>query len=353
MKKVILISIALLALSTICSAQVASLSLDWSYDGSGVGWSASRGAYNFSTDHFVICDYAAPAVRIASGADGTLTGGTLDLTGLNLHSTLGVFGICVARDGVIYGGTGRSTAATDDSGNSLIRWENESATPTQQDPTPLEGTELTFVRTMDVRNTGVDTLICVIGANYDAPQILTTTNGTDFAITDIGLGPDADIGVGKSGVAVNSDGTRVYGSQADGNNFVRRQDKVDGTWELNTTFSDNVDVTDLPTAIGYGEGINTVFALETHGATEDTTDMMVAIDGDFGNEVAEVDPGVLIARWGYGKCDIDEDNMKVYFAARGSDGSDAGGYAVGVVSYTTPTPTPIILEADMSWGLYE
>lgn len=358
MKKTILISIAIFCLANMGMGQaITGMSMDWSYDGSGVGWSSSRGAYNMATGNFLICDYSAKAVRIASGTDGTLTGGTLSTAGLNFAAadTLGVFSICCTTDGVIYGGiANKSDGVT--AGSSLVRWANQAATPTQQDPAPLGAIELTFIRTFDVKGTGTDTKIVVIGANYDAPQILTTTDGTTFAITDVGIGPDILTGIGKSGVALKSDGLTVYGAQADGSNWVRRQDKIASVWTNNTTFDTGVDDTNVLTALGFADGLNVLFALETHFNTAPTIDNLVALDGDTGAQIAAVDLGVFVAQYGYGQCDIDESNKKVYFAARGSNGINVigdTGYCCGVATYTTPAPPPVLANVTSVWGLYE
>jgi len=332
--------------------------IDWCNVTGGFSGSPSCATYNYATSHFLICDYSAKTVRIASGTDGSLTGGTLSTTGLNFTGgSLGVFAICATSDGVIYGGVDGTTVGT--AGVSLARWDNELATPTQQDPAQTAGV-LEFPRAMDAIGTGNDTILAVCGSNTYNASILTTTNGTIFAITDYITGGTNGF---KQGVALVEGMEKIYGLRADGGGQVVRFDKIGGVWTENTSpFTPPDSYTAPPTGlgaacmIGFAKGHNAIFVI---GNSDATNDYMSLLDGDTGTIIAQKQVGQDVGTYGYGCVDLKETDGIGYFSGRSGTASSA---IMGKISFTpyvpptptsTPTPTPIILSVKPGWGLYE
>lgn len=356
MKRISLLLAMFFLGASLCFAAVTFVTVDWSNSQAGNTGSISCGTYNWATSHFLVCDFSEPAVRIASGTDGALLGSTLNITGLNL--SLGVFAICATSDGVIYGGTDiKSDGVT--AGYSLIQWANEGATPTQQDPTEIAGA-MQFPRTMDAVGTGADTIIGVAGAGsgpYNV-SILTTTDGTNFAVTDMTVDsaiPNEMIKQGVALVANNPD--RVYGVKADGAGEVVRVDKVGGVWAAAPGFTPPSnygtplgDPAGLGAAclIGFAPSHNAIIVL---GNSDASDDYITALDGDTGAILLQVLSGVDVATYGYGAFDLDETSGVGYFIARSTT---ANSHACGKISfdiYVEPVP-PLGVDFN-NWGLYE
>lgn len=367
MKKLILVA-AIMSICMYSFAVITSVTVEWSNTVGGCVGNPSFVTYNWATNHFLVCDYSAPEVRIADNVNGSLTGATLSKAGLNLGN-LGVFSICATTDGVIYGGTNILTGGGE--GNSLIRWENETATPTQQDPAAPLGVNMEFPRAMDAVGTGADTIIGVTGSNDYKVTFLTTTDGVNFAVTD--YTPIASTNVReqiKQSVALVPSSptniTRVYGTKADGSGEVCRLDKVDGVWAAAAGFNPPPSYSAPPTGlgaaspIGYAPGHNAVFVI---GYTDAANDYLTVLDGDTGAVITQLQTGVNLGTYGYGTIDLNEEAGVGYFGARASA---ANTYVCGKITFDvyvpptptptpgpSPTPSPTPLGVTSAWGLYE
>jgi len=361
MKKAMLMILVLFSISMFASAAITDFTIDYINQTAAGGFTGdtSFGTYNYATGHFLICDYSNATVKTASGTDGSLLG-ALNTSGLSVDA-LGIFSICATSDGVIYGGA--NVTSTGGVGTSLIRWANESAAPVQQDPAPTAG-NMVFPRAMDAIGTGINTIVASTGSgssNYDV-SIMTTTNGTTFAVTDY----IADtIGVQfKQGVALVEGMEKIYGVKADGDGEVWRADKSGSVWAPNTSFTPPPNYT-LPVpgpglgagcVLGYAKGHNVLFIIGNSNATDD---FITALDGDTGAIIAQKQIGGNVATYGYGCVDLKETDGVGYFACRSSL---PGRPLSGKISFTvyvaptptpTPSPTPIVLSVNSSWGLYE
>jgi hypothetical protein len=338
--------------------------IDWCNSVGGLNDLPFFGTYNYATNHFLICDNTLPAVRIANNINGSLTGGTLSLTGLNFAvGGLNIITVCATSDGVIYGGIDGTTAGA--AGSSLARWANELATPTQQDPAPMGANGMGFPRVLDAIGTGNNTILAAGGpAGYDV-SIMTTTNGTTFAVTDYIVGDLTD-GF-KQGVALVEGMNKIYGCRADGGGLVIRYDKIGGVWTKNTSpFTPPNSYTVPPTGLGaatvmgFAKGHNALFVI---GYLDAANDYMTLLNGDTGAIIAQKQIGQNVSFAGYGCVDLKETSGVGYFFCRGGLGCIMGkiSFAVFVAPTPTspptptpvPTPTPIILSVQPGWGLYE
>lgn len=351
MKKVAILVCLLVSLTAVSSAVLTGVTLEWAASVTGLSGNTSCGTYNWATDHFLICDYSAPAVRIANGADGSLTGSNLDLTGTTL-GTLGVFAICATSDGVIYGGTNPDPGTGEE--QHLIRWADESAAPTQQLPAPLivETVEepMRFPRTMDAVGTGVDTVIAVAGNDTYLASLLTTTDGTTFAVTDL-VGADEDYARIKQGVALAPSVEKVYGTKADGAGEVAYLQKIDDAWSIGGLWAPPPSYATVATGglgqaspIGYMENHNAVMVLSVMDAADET---LTVLDGLTGSIIQQLQIGQNIGTYGYGAIDLDETTGRGFFNARGSA---SGIYICGELSFNIYEEPDA---AGSSWGLYE
>jgi hypothetical protein len=352
MKKGLLV-LALLCLSaSLVSAQtINDATIEYMVDTTGFSGSPSSVAYNPTTSNFLICDYAEPAVRIASGVDGSLTGDTLSLNGLTM-GTLGVFSICVADDGVIYGGANPDLG--DGETVTLIRWANESDTnPTEQEPAPLiiddSTTFMEFPRAMDATGSGVNTVIGVTGGAGLKFTLLTTSDGTTFQVSE--ASPDGGIltqtdgttpyehGEFKQGIAlVPSEAlSRVYGTKADGAGEVAAAVKSGTQWVALDTFDATASYANLGAAspIGYVPIYDELMVLGFDGTT---SELFSILDAQTGALVDQFEIPINVGTFGYGAIHVDVDAGEAYVGARGTG---TGGSAVlGVVTFSTPGPTP-------------
>ncbi len=359
MKRISLLLAMFFLAASLSFAAVTFVTLDWSNTVAGNTSPPSFGTYNFATGHFLVCDYgavAASCVRIASGTDGALLGPTLNTTGLNMGS-LNVFSICATSDGVIYGGTNIKTDGVTE-GNSLFRWANEGATPTQQDPAdqPLDPlVPMEFARAMDAIGTGADTIIGTTGTDNYMATFLTTLDGTTFAVTDsTPLGGVNSSNLIKQGVALVPGMEKVYGTKADGSGEVVRLDKVGGAWAEHTEWDPPSSYADPPDGLGNASGIgfapvhNAVIVL---GFRDLTNDYITALDGDTGAILVQVQAGLDCANNGYSNIDLDENPGVGYFIGRSGT---ANSHACGKISFDAlVTPIPGAGVDIINWGLYE
>lgn len=368
MKKTLFLITLFVAVYAASFAAVTSVTIDWSNVVTGLTGDISCGTYNFATGHFLVTDYSVKQVRIASGTDGSLTGGTLNNSTITFNSadTLGIFGICATTDGVIYGGVNNKTNG-DTGGVSLIRWANEGAVPTQQDPAPSGTMYMQFPRAMDAVGTGVDTLIGVTGdsANYNV-TFLTTTDGTTFAVTDytpVKTSSDTDYEKFwfKQGVAVVAGNQKVYGLKADGAGILCKLVKSGTEWGVDAGFTNPTLSSDL-SIIGYAPNLDAIFSASR------TDDKLRVYDGSTGAETVTggVALGQDLATYGYGAIDLDETAGVGYFVGR-QTATGSLKYICGKFSYPayvpptatpTETPSPIptatpVANVTSSWGLYE
>jgi hypothetical protein len=356
MKKTIFVVLCLMLVTPAMAANFESLTLEWVNQVGGFAGNPSFVTYNPATDHFLICDYSNKTVKIANGTDGSLTGGTLSMTGLNFGTGLGVFAVCVAEDGTIYGGI---DAGADGTAGvfSLAIWANESATPTQQDPTTSAGVPMQFPRAMDVVGTGTNTVVGVTG-NGSGPYIvtfLTTTNGTDFDVSEATIDSTSISMQIKQGVALvpSEPLEKVYGVKADGAGtlcclvneptweaVLNYEVATDG-WVFAASRSYVVPPAGLGAAcvIGYSELCDVVFVL---GNMDAANDYITAIDGTTGEILQQVQIGQNVGTFGYGAIDIDDSIKTGYIGCRSGTASNAimGKFTFETLSTPTPTFTP-------------
>jgi len=337
MKKIILI----LGILSVCAFGFAdfSMTLDFVYENTAYTARIDGGSYNFVTNHYYASPYNIPS-RIVGilNSDGTDTGNSLNVTGLTMGS-LYVFSIAVDAAGVIYAGT-------DTAPSNLFRWASEADTaPTQQ-----AIAEVPFFRVMDIKGTGASTVIATTGNADDAPtQILTTADGTTFAVTEAIPGTPTILGI-KNGIAVNAAGTVIWGNQGYGTPPSKAA-KVLTDWvqDTSTWLPNNTDL-HSPVILGYWDERDILLGLSTN----ETDDAVVAMDGTTGALLDHVHTGKNIITSGYGA--IDQKTTIAGGEARFIVRNFANnGYIAGKVtlSYPTPTPTPIVNQANSSWGLYE
>lgn len=367
MKKLFLIAI-LIAMASVSFAQITTLTVDTAIEVTGCTSNPSYTAYNKATGHYLVCDYGdtgANKVRIANGTTGALLGTALNITGLNL-GTLGVFAIAAGPDGVIYGQTNASTAGVADL-NSLMRWANESAVPTQQDPAAhSDTTPVEFARTMSVIGTGLDTKVAAAGdSTIYIVTICTTIDGTTFAVTDHTPTPSLGNNVFKQGIALAANGNIIVGTKADGAGFISKLVKTGGVWGEVAGYVplDAYDATvGGASPVGYSAGHDAIFTLGYSNIAG--AEILAVISGSTGALVTSaVVPTINVGTYGYGSIFIDETAGKGYFGARSAT---AGAFVVGSFSFTpyvppvTPSPSPAPsptpegnFAVSTSWGLYE
>lgn len=369
MKKTLLLTV-FIAIAALSFAAITTITVDWSADVAGTTGAVSHGTFNFATGKFIICDYSVPAVRLANGSTGALTGETLSLTGLNLTGSLGIFSTCAGSDGVIYGGTNVDASGTAGA-NSLVRWASETATPTQQDPALFGTIGMIFPRVMDVIGTGLDTVVASAGVDSGQVSIMTTTNGTTFAVTDAtpdltGAAAPLISNMMKQGVALVPGMQKIYGLKADGAGDVAKLIKNGANWEADPAFTNPQGTAfENPSIVGYAPGHDAIFAIGYGNATADT---LYVFDGATGAEITSaktVLTGINVGTYGYGSIDLNEAAGVGYFAGRSGT---AGQFICGKFSFTpfatptpiftptpsvSPSPTPFALNATTPWGLYE
>lgn len=368
MKRILALAGSLTLAAATSFAAITSMTLDYSVLTPGFTANPSFGAYNWTTDHWVSCDFGTAAnwqVRTVDGANGALIG-TLAKGTINVGaSTLGVFSICVADDGKIYGGV---NALSDGSaGNSICTWLNEAdASPTQQDPAAGgPNTVVTeFARAMDAVGSGVDTVIASTGGG--APDMkatfLTTADGTTFAVTDHTVVGEVVNTLKQSLALVPATPLDViYGTQADGGYSLAKQIKTAGVWGADPNWAPPAagNVTGTGTdpancsAIGYVPGHDEVLVASTN-AVSPATDRIYVLNGSTGAYTGvSLDLGQNIGTFGYGKIDVDETTGEGYITCR-SDTALSPLYAkFSFDVYVPPVPTPFPTAADQAWGLYE
>lgn len=358
MKKAILTFVlcAAMAANAFAGLTLTDINVDWSGEVTGFTGNISAGAYNYVTDHFLYCDYSAKEIRVGNNTNGALTGATLSKTGLTLVHGLGFFAVCVGSDGVIFAGSNESADGLTD--YSFFRWDSETDTaPTEVTPAPFGAVGMAFPRAMDAYGTGLDTLVGVTGYDQYNMTILTTTDGTTFAVTDttpIGFTAGDPETRMKQGCVIASP-TRAYGTKADGPASacnVTALEKVGGTWQAIASFTPpGVATMSCPGPVGFIDGYNAPIFLgisPTGGNVVGTvTDPFTVLNGQFGNQILQVDSGVNVGAYGYGAIDVDGENGVAYFVARSSTAAQAVAGKLSFEPYSVPLATT------GSWGLYE
>jgi hypothetical protein len=352
MKKAILTFVlcAAMAANAFAGLVIGDLTVEWSGEVSGFTGNPSMGTYNWATNHFLYCDYGVPAateLRIGNNTNGALIG-TLSKSGLTHLGSLGFFSVCATKDGVIYSGTNETAPATD---FYLIRWASETDTaPTEQIPAPTAGAFI-FPRALDAIGTGVDTILVSAGVDNGAVAIMTTTDGSTFAVTDItpaNAAPPAGAETRcKQGVAIAS-ATKIYGTKADGGANITALEKVGGVWQAVASFVPPAVATlDTPSPCGYASQFNALFLL---GYSDAANDQISVLNGTFGNLLTSVDSGVNVGTFGYGAIDVDDELGVAYFAARGTATATPFTAVAGKITFE---PYSVPLAVTGSWGLYE
>ena len=351
MKKSFLLTLLCLFVLPFAFGQITNLQLSWSATVGGNTGSPSCGTYNWATGHFLVCDYAALTVRIASGIDGSLTGGTLSTTGLTL-GTLGIFSICAGPDGVIYGGGNPDLGAGET--RVLYRWANEGdGAPTQQEPAQPLGVGMQFPRAMDAIGTGANTVIGVTGTIVvleDYVTFLTTTDGLTYSVTDNTPVSTLASERIKQGVALVPGMTKVYGTKADGSGQVCRMDTTGvQLWAAYPSFVPPDSSTAPPTGlgvaspVGYVPNLNAVFTI---GNSDGTNDYLSVLDGETGAFQAQIQIGQNVGTYGYGTVDLDEEAGEGYFIARSGTASS---FVCGKITFDPWIPPT---KANV-WSIYE
>ena len=321
----------------------------------GGTYSPSSMAYNFTTDHFILTDYSTGSMRVVSGTDGQVTGHTLSMDGLNL-GTYGIFSICVAEDGVIYGGANIGADGTTGV-YSLIRWENEWAIPTQQDILNSQGQTMVFPRAMDAIGSGADTVIAVVGDNSYMVSLLTTEDGHNFSYTDNtpsggiirktnGITP-YPYGKFKQGVALDPSLNRLFGTQADGWGELAAAIKdSNGNWMANDSFTPPTNYAYYPgglggaSPIGFSPFYNALFVL---GYLESSEDYISILDANTGSILKQLPCGFNTSNYCYGGFKISRHENKAYYGSR----TVYGTYGIGELRITSAT-SPISISPSVT-----
>jgi len=307
------------------------MSLDWIHEKESLLILA--GAYSFKTNHFYIStpDDTERLVHIFDGNTGEDLGTGLNTTGLSL-ADLNIFGLCVDDAGVIYGGVTDYTPHN----NSLIRWDNETADPTQQ-YIPSLG----ISRVMDIKNSGTNTIIAITGScDGDSARILKTLDGKNFNIDS-----ETFTDLGKHGIALAKTGERVYLTQAylGYSNLFTRADKIGGEWIINTSFTPPADLLGAPSPLGYWDEANILFCISTKLSNNDH---LFALDGDTGAIIGDLPLGLDVGLFGFGAIDLqgDADSGNGGFVGKRERDPYYSGYFCGKFHFQliemTPTPTP-------------
>ncbi|HNT35314.1 MAG TPA: hypothetical protein PKH07_09995 [bacterium] len=351
MKRIILAAVLMLVVSP-AFGQLAGISVDWAKTMTMEG-AVSSVAYNYATDHFLVCQYNAPVgkkVAIVNQAGDTILG-YLNETGLTF-GTLNVFAICVGSDGVIFGG---GNPDPDGAGTLedryLYRWANESAVPTQFNLGQADSANaandfgMIFPRAMDVYGTGVNTVVASSGDNSYDVSILTTTDGVNFTFayrTNADNATDAATQI-KQGVALTSDPAEIYGVKADGaGQVVSIVKSVTDTWFAKSGFVPANSYGVPPAGFGaaalidYSEAQNAVFVI----GYSQTDDWLTALDGTTGATLFQTQIGQNVSTYGYGTMSVNDAQLGGYFGSRALGTNLA---LFGKFSYTTlatPTNTP-------------
>jgi len=358
MKKLFVFAVCLFVCSVgYAETTLTGVTVDWGKE-VAMGTTISCAAFNYTTNHFLICDYSTQSVKIAD-SDGNLTGGSLSTSGVSM-GTLAIFAICVAEDGVIYGGGNPDPG--DGEKTSLIRWANESAVPTEQLFTRGTGDgEVNFPRAMDAVGSGADTVVAITGDNTYSVSLLTTTDGVNFTGSE-NVVPVIVSGVFnnliKQGVALDPALDRVFGTKADGSGEVVSMIKsaTDDLWYASAVFSPSRSY-DMPPD-GFG-GASPIGFLPGHNAVmvagvAETDDTLTVLDADTGEAILQTKVGYNVAAYGYGAIDADEDNGVAYLGSRASlFGSSFGSAKISFDPPPTPTPTPTISSGVLGYQVYE
>ncbi len=343
MKKIVLI-LALLSITAFAVAQLVMIK-DYEVLTADLGANVCTGGWNPSTNHHILVTAATDAAPVIyNGSDGSDASSSLSMTGLSATTSgLGIFALGCGPDGVIFG----FYETTDDPPvNYLVRWADESASPTDQ-----AVADMGFVRAFDVHKTGTDTVIAVVGSvDYGPVYILTTTDGTTFAKTD----EIADMA--KNGVAVDDDLTVAYAAQIAAIPPVKSyydtgtsswvKDTV--TWAPDAVGDDGASVGAI--GLGYDATANILYGTGVYqrGGTGQIIeyDEVFALDGDTGATLGSIVTDNNCEP--YSNLDVSADGQTMYWQARSMATSTVG--VLGKVVFPTPTPTPI---AASSWDLYE
>jgi len=172
------------------------------------GGSAFGNVYNPGDDTFLSVPDGQQIVAL-SGEDGSLTGLSYNMTGVDLTG-LGVFGLGAGPDGVVYGV----------SSNSLIlhRWASPAAAPT------TAATGVQFTRNMTVHGSGIQTIVTTTGEDdFGNIDIYGTTDGLHFSLID------SVTGIAKLGHTIAPDLSMAWGTPAEPLPIVKKR-KVAGEW---------------------------------------------------------------------------------------------------------------------------
>jgi hypothetical protein len=342
MKKVFFFSVLLSFFAVASYAQTyASFSITLDYAIDQVDQNISGGTYNFVTDHYLICEYSAGAVSILNGSDGSDTSTDLNLTGLTLGS-LNVFCISAADDGAIFGGS--NEVNTGDPFN-FIRWPDEASAGADDLATGIQ-----FPRTMAAQGSGVDTFVAVAGQDDNGfVQVLTTTDGVTFAITE--TTPDTSdnpaLGI-KHGVCIADDMSAIFGGEGYGGSYPGKLINAGGgTWVRDATFDPSDQTIAAPCPMDYDENWNLLFCVDSP-ATGSPEDFLHALNGTTGDVVDSVTLGLDVGNYGYGRVDLDEANQVGYVVAR--NGTSDGAI---LAKFTYPEFVPPLAADQSIWALYD
>jgi len=318
--KVKLLLLFFLGLSMLLFSQVTVImSADWQINNALTG-GCYAGCYNPATNHFLV-SVAGTTIKIFSGTDGSDTGNTLNLTGVDTGG-LGIFALGATADGVIYGYS--------DGPSNLYRWANESATGTSA------MTGVNFERTMDVSGTGASTKIALCGSDVSTPiDILGTADGLTFTLID------QTLGMAKNGCAVNATLDKAWAApdtQSDPTHAI----KTGGVWALESTIWLPPAEATGSTIMDYDDVADVLVACNP-ALTPRT---IVALDGTTGALMASVNDTTVAMNDinCYGGVYIDKTGGKVFYTQRGVGNA----VNMGRLSYSAALPAKA-----QDWSVYE
>lgn len=278
-----------------------------------VGGPAYCNTYNPGDDTFLSVPLGQQIVAL-SGADGSLTGLSYNMTGVDLTG-LGVFGLGAGPDGVVYGF----------SSNSLIlhRWASPAAEPT------TAATGVQFTRNMTVHGSGIQTIVTTTGEDdFGRIDIYGTTDRLHFSLID------SVTGIAKNGHTIAPDLSMAWGTPAQPLPIAKKR-RVAGEWIPASRWSPD-PVSDGAGPLWY-DPINGLLL-----GTTPRTDIAWALDaytGELLGSVPLTDDGYEIPSFNGAYGTSYPGGGTFWFAQRGPDNTAH----VGKLTYSLPTRRPAAL----------
>ena len=211
-------------------------------------------------------------VSVISGVDGSDLG-TLNSTGIS-GGTLPLDLVGVADDGVIYAA---KLSASSASILKIYRWDSEADGMTNPPITAFSASPAPTPRygdSMDIRGAGTNTQIIMSGSSSTAFGVFTTTDGTNFTLTEIPLS-GAGLAAGELAKGITFEGTNnnCYGKK-DGSTTLHKLSFNLGT--MTSALITNITLTGDANTVGtkYGKSNSVEFisaVLSSSSATTNAT----------------------------------------------------------------------------------